>query len=96
MGKGGILWELGWERRRRLMSFASCQGLQMAGPHLPNIVLAGFALARGRHSTCSPPAPGAQVAGKGILKGHLAKRPCGTGGEGASNEVSPTTQLILT
>lgn len=65
-------------------SFANCQ------------LLAGFALAGGNRSTCSPPVSGGAGSREVDIKGRLAQRPRGGGGEGAFGEVSPNMQLILT
>lgn len=65
VGKGGGNW---WA----LLITRACRWLDHISP---DVVPAGFALARGRHSTCSPPAPGAQVAGKGDIKRTSGKAP---------------------
>lgn len=65
VGKGGGDW---WA----LLIAKACRWLDQVSPHA---VPAGFALARGKHSTCSPPAPGAQVARKGDIKRTSVKEP---------------------
>lgn len=95
---GGPPWEpgcsgLGGRRRRQLMSFANCQGLQVAkpqaavaGPRLFRCRWICFGTRKAQHLLPAGPG-GAQVAGKsggGILKGHLAKHPRGGRGRESS------------
>lgn len=65
VGKGGGSW---W-------ALLIAKARRWLDPVSPDVVLAGSALARGRHSTCSPAAPGAQVAGKGDIKRTSGKAP---------------------